>query len=120
MDSSLEATEQTNAQDDFAKPSLVFYSREGSCTIELPESGTLTVGRSAQAADVVIADQSLSRLHARFAVEDGGIRVEDASTTNGTFVRGQRVSNVVVSDGVEVRLILRGMPREMAAGNVAR
>ena len=64
----------------------------------------MTIGRSAQFAELVIDDASLSRLHARFVVDGEQIRVEDVGATNGTFVRGQRITSAVVTDGTEVRL----------------
>jgi serine phosphatase RsbU (regulator of sigma subunit) len=52
--------------------------------------GAVTFGRGT-GADVVIGDQSMSRLHARFAVEGSGWIVEDLGARNGTFVNGIRV-----------------------------
>jgi len=54
------------------------------------EGGTLTFGRSA-GSDVVIADQSMSRQHARITAKDGGWIVEDLGARNGTFVNGVRI-----------------------------
>jgi serine phosphatase RsbU (regulator of sigma subunit) len=54
------------------------------------EAGTLTFGRSA-GSDVIIADQSMSRQHARITARDDGWIVEDLGARNGTFVNGVRI-----------------------------
>ena len=50
----------------------------------------LTFGRSV-GADVIIADQSMSRQHARIAAGPSGWTVEDLGARNGTFVNGVRI-----------------------------
>ncbi|MBS2012243.1 MAG: sigma 54-interacting transcriptional regulator [Deltaproteobacteria bacterium] len=100
----MEATERRDGYEGASQPTLVIYSREGARSVPLPERGTLTVGRAAESAEIVIDDGSLSRLHARFVVDGERIHVEDAGSTNGTFVRGQRVTSAPLADGSEVRL----------------
>src|SRR5215471_18169425 len=57
----------------------------------LPTSGTVSVGRD-DGADVRITDEMASRLHARFHIDAGGaLAVEDLQSSNGTFVRGERI-----------------------------
>lgn len=56
--------------------------------IELVLGQAKTVGRGRQA-DVTVDDPSLSRLHARLAVDpDGQISIDDLGSTNGIFVNG--------------------------------
>lgn len=50
----------------------------------------LTVGRSDECA-VVVRDPRASRRHARIVAEDAGWVVEDAGSSNGTFVDGAQV-----------------------------
>ena len=45
----------------------------------------LIIGRSAEC-DISIADTYLSSRHARFAIDDGDLTVEDLGSTNGTYV----------------------------------
>src|SRR5439155_5020258 len=73
------------------------------------------VGRSPEA-DVVVADASLSRRHARFRVVDGDVLLEDLASTNGTLVNGEPVHEAVVRTGDElllgnVRAIVHGFGR---------
>ena len=71
-------------------------------TIELDAGASMTVGRGQQA-EVIVDDPSLSRLHARLAVDqDGQISVDDLGSTNGVFVNGveQLSAYLMVGDSV--------------------
>ncbi len=50
-----------------------------------------TIGRSEEA-DISIPDLGLSRIHARLTQKNGAFFIEDAGSTNGTFVEEQRIS----------------------------
>ena len=76
--------------------------------IAIDERKDLTLGRSKEAA-VLIPDPSLSRIHARVFRRQSPARteffIEDCSSTNGTFVSGQRISApTLLTDGVRVSL----------------
>jgi diguanylate cyclase (GGDEF)-like protein len=76
--------------------------------IAIDERNDLTLGRSKEAA-ILIPDPSLSRIHARVFRRQTPARiefyVEDCSSTNGTFVGGQRISTpTLLTDGVRVNL----------------
>jgi DNA-binding NtrC family response regulator len=63
----------------------------------------ITVGAGATC-DLVLADPQVSRRHAELAIAmDGGIRVKDLGSTNGTWWQGTRVADVVVPSGATVR-----------------
>ena len=51
---------------------------------------SMLVGR-ARDADIVLADGSVSRRHARLTAIEGGVRVEDLGSQHGTFVDGKAV-----------------------------
>src|SRR5689334_15244971 len=60
-------------------------------THALPADGSVSVGRD-DSADVRITDELASRLHARFHIDPtGALTVEDLQSSNGTFVRGERI-----------------------------
>jgi len=61
-----------------------------------------SVGRDA-GCDVPIENIGLSRNHCRFLFEGGKYFVEDAGSSNGTFVNGERVEKSEVKDGDEVQ-----------------
>jgi hypothetical protein len=52
--------------------------------------GTILAGRAASN-DVFIESQEVSKLHARIRIGERAIHVEDAGSTNGTFVEGERI-----------------------------
>jgi two-component system response regulator AtoC len=57
----------------------------------LPPTGVIRIGRD-EAAEVRITDELASRLHARLHLASSTeIFVEDLESSNGTFVRGQRI-----------------------------
>ena len=86
----------------------------------------LVFGRATDA-DVVCADGSMSRLHARIAAGPQGFYVEDLGARNGTFVNGQRVAgrvqikegDVITMGGTLVRIADRaGAPPKGPARDV--
>jgi len=58
------------------------------------DAGENLIGRERDAV-VWIDDGSVSRRHARIAIDDGGATVEDLGSKNGTFVRGRRIEKPV-------------------------
>jgi hypothetical protein len=65
--------------------------------------GSLTIGRAADN-DLVLADARVSRHHGRFAARAGRLVYTDLESLNGSFVNGERVAEVVVGPGDELRL----------------
>lgn len=61
-----------------------------------------TFGRDA-ACDVPIENIGISRKHCQFLFEDGKYFVEDAGSSNGISVNGERVEKAEVKDGDEVQ-----------------
>jgi two-component system, NtrC family, response regulator AtoC len=76
-------------------------------TFPLPASGQVNIGREDDA-DVRIVDQLASRMHARLHIEPAGtIAVEDLESSNGTFVRGERIeqgSRVTLQPGEAITI----------------
>jgi pSer/pThr/pTyr-binding forkhead associated (FHA) protein len=54
----------------------------------VPVDGTVIVGRGRDA-DLVLADELVSRRHARVTVSGPGAQVEDLGSRNGTFLNGE-------------------------------
>ncbi|MEN1727320.1 MAG: FHA domain-containing protein [Pseudomonadota bacterium] len=67
------------------------------------KSGRVVLGR-AQGCDIVISDASVSSEHARLSREDGGWRVANLLSTNGTFINNNKISNGTLEDGDRLRL----------------
>ncbi len=55
-------------------------------------AGQLTIGRTE--GDLLIADPELSRRHATLRPVLGGLEVEDHNSSNGTYVRGKRITRI--------------------------
>ncbi len=73
-------------------------STTGDLSIDLTQPRTVVVGR-AVTSDLPIYDPTVSRRHAEVSISDGGVRVHDLGSSNGTFVNGTKVSDTVVGDG---------------------
>ncbi len=86
-----------------ARPTLVFYHRDGAQVAQLDKGRALIVGRTAPS-DVEIPDPGLSRQHARFTWDDRGIWVEDLQSTNGTKKNGEPVTRATISAGDHIAI----------------
>jgi ABC-type multidrug transport system ATPase subunit len=69
----------------------------------LQPGSTYRIGRDPQA-DFSVSDARVSWQHAILEQDDSGWRLQDAGSTNGTFVAGQRVRQVAISGTCAVRL----------------
>jgi pSer/pThr/pTyr-binding forkhead associated (FHA) protein len=69
--------------------------------IAVPPTG-LTIGRETDNM-LILPDPSVSRHHARIAVENGALVVYDLNSTNGVYVNEQRVSKQSLRAGDIVR-----------------
>lgn len=101
-------------------PTLVVRHPDGQ-EQEQPLSGSLRVGR-AEGNDLILKEGGVSREHARFFVEDGKVMVEDAGSSNGTFVNGERITGpVALSARIKVILgdyeISLKAPKPRASGD---
>jgi DNA-binding NtrC family response regulator len=93
--------------------SLLFSWGEALGALALREGQSVIVGR-AEPATFIIDDRSLSRAHARVALCDGQVTLEDLSSTNGCSLNGARVQCAVLNEGdvaqcgsVELRVAAR-------------
>jgi pSer/pThr/pTyr-binding forkhead associated (FHA) protein len=51
----------------------------------------LTVGKKSGISDIILDDQSVSRMHARFEEHNGKVCVCDLNSTNGTLRNGEMI-----------------------------
>lgn len=70
-------------------------------TLEVADGATF--GRD-PASTIVLRDASVSRRHARLALEDGAWHVHDTQSRNGLSVGGERVASAPIGDGAEFQL----------------
>ena len=71
-------------------------STAGDQSIDVKVGVTLVVGRAVNS-DIPIYDPTISRQHAQLSAEDGGVRVKDLGSSNGTFLNGSRVSDTLAA-----------------------
>src|SRR5882757_7565303 len=67
----------------------------------LGEGQEIVIGRSSDL-DMVLVEEMVSRKHARIALSDGVIKIEDLGSTNGTFVNGEKVERGTLHEGDRV------------------
>jgi adenylate cyclase len=71
-------------------------STAGDQSIDVKPGVTLVVGRAVNS-DIPIYDPTISRQHAQLSAEDGGVRVTDLGSSNGTFLNGGRVTEALAA-----------------------
>ena len=63
------------------------------------------MGRDSSSVDLALPDAQTSRVHAQLILQNGGVWLENLSTTNGTFVNGERIhESVQLSNGDEAKI----------------
>lgn len=105
-------------------PTLVIKNPDGSQQ-EQDVAEQLTIGR-AEGNDLILSEGGVSRKHARFFVEGGGVVVEDTGSANGTFVDGEKIegptklstkSQIVIGDyEIQLKLGSKPLPKANKAG----
>jgi hypothetical protein len=63
--------------------------------VEYPVDGEATLGRGGGCTVRLNADTFVSQVHARVTERDGALWVEDAGSTNGTYVNDKRIDQAV-------------------------
>src|ERR1700761_6116387 len=69
-----------------------------------PLTSPLTILGRGTDCDLRLVDQGVSRHHAEIRVEDGDVVLVDLGSTNGTFVNGQPIRRISLTDGTRVTL----------------
>lgn len=88
-----------------AEYKLYAVDRRNKCHIELKQF-PCTIGKMAGCVDHVLADQSVSRIHARFDKQGDKVFLTDMNSTNGTYKNGLRMQpqeTVEIEPGDEIR-----------------
>jgi len=67
----------------------------------LPANSEIVVGRSSDL-DMVLVEDMVSRRHAKITVNGDAVTIQDLGSTNGTFVNGERVERMTLTDGDRV------------------
>ncbi|MCR5508510.1 MAG: FHA domain-containing protein [Lachnospiraceae bacterium] len=62
--------------------------------LDITEGMDVAVGR--ENGDITLANNRVSKKHARFVVKDGVLYIQDLNSTNGVFVNGSRIESTAV------------------------
>ncbi|MCW5830804.1 MAG: sigma 54-interacting transcriptional regulator [Deltaproteobacteria bacterium] len=73
-----------------------------SAVFPLPDRA-IAVGKSPDC-DIVLADEFVSRLHARLVPVPGGWRIEDLGSRNGTRINGRETGAALLADGDRIQI----------------
>jgi len=73
------------------------FSTTGEQSIDLKPGRTVVVGR-AVTSDVPIYDPTISRRHAEVSLTEGGVKVKDVGSSNGTFLNGARITEAIAGE----------------------
>lgn len=90
-------------EDEDKSPYLTFVSGPRLGQIFALDKEEITVGRSPEC-DLWIEDIAISRKHFILRVKVNQVRLEDLDSTNGTYVNGDRVKGVKLSDGDKIQI----------------
>lgn len=89
---------------DTSQDRLVICTPEKTWELELNDQvDSLSIGRSSNNS-IVIEHPSVSRSHAQIVRDHRTFRLKDLGSSNGLSVNGQKVDEIVLDDGVSVRL----------------
>jgi two-component system response regulator AtoC len=81
-----------------ARRYLLVCDVERAWVVDLPEQGTLAIGRSSEC-QIVLADTGVSRVHAEVAVRGDQVVVRDRGSQNGTKLGGAPISERALAAG---------------------
>lgn len=77
---------------------LIFTGKLKGKALALPPEGKVVLGRSQQS-HIMIPDGNLSRAHCAVSAAGKSYKLEDLKSTNGTFVNGKQIDQVLLRDG---------------------
>ena len=73
--------------------------------LKLQGTEELTLGRNPKC-DIIFNDKKVSGHHARIYKKDSRWYIEDLASTNGTFVNGGKIDNLILNDGDEIDIAI--------------
>jgi len=100
------ADENTPAeiQRDSLKPCIIIIEGDSEQAEFFLTSDVLTIGRGPDNDIQLANDTSVSRHHSRISFENGEYIITDLDSSNGTFVNGERVTQIALSESDEISI----------------
>ena len=97
---------------------VTVHRPDGSSEQFVYEKAQVMIGRAA-GNDICLEVAGVSRYHARFAVEEDQILIQDLESTNGTFLNSERITSAPVSpaDKVSIGEVVLTVERKEGAGD---
>ncbi|MCM8535648.1 MAG: AAA family ATPase [Lentisphaeraceae bacterium] len=80
------------------KPRIVVVEGENLGKVFYLSEGVQTIGRGKGQADIVVADKSISKIHATLEVRDDVLYLIDKESTNGIYYNREKIRQANVSD----------------------
>ena len=77
----------------------------------------IVIGRSTEL-DMVLAEDMVSRKHAKIITQGGKVVIEDLGSTNGTFVNGEKIKHARLKEGDRILIGTSILRRVQKADNV--
>lgn len=93
--------------------SLICGSRAAETVIPEKYGKSILSFGSAPENDIRILSGFVSHFHGFLLVQNGQVIIQDNNSTNGLYLNGQRISNIVLRDGMTIRIDDPMNPREM-------
>lgn len=87
---------------------LILRAAQHGLSFTIAPGSNVVMGRTAEMADLVVAEEGVSRRHARFTHEADALYVEDLRSTPGVFVNGARIralARLHAGDVVQVGIV---------------
>lgn len=85
------------------QPRLVVFTKDSTWEIPLDMVDELTVGRSDDN-QIIIPQTRISRHHARVTRIGSGFSLRDLDSTNGTWLRGRQIEEIILQDGDMIQI----------------
>jgi pSer/pThr/pTyr-binding forkhead associated (FHA) protein len=93
---------------------LVIDGADKGRSFPLPDSGTLTIGKSHKSSDIILHDLYVSRVHCQLLIDEDHVVVTHIEGDNGTLINGQRITEQELRLGEVLRVGNEQLRLEMA------
>ncbi len=98
LDQSIEAEYLPVMVNETSIPTLVMFTNQMTWQIDLSKKENTSIGRD-ESCDVFIDSGNVSRRHAEVRLEGNMFVLKDLGSTNGTWMRGQKIDQYLLQDG---------------------